>query len=213
MVREGRQVEVSSLLTSPMRTMLTRMLNGPVEASRQHRVTEALGRRGLAQPSAAQDVPGGWEITDAGRKLVSSEGGYAMGRIIQTGGSYGDLVGLTEAQYKALVVVLAASEYAASPAGYDPFVRLSTKTRSEYPWNLCVNAVAAAALEKHRIIVIRVVEIGNERYEKRVDVMPMASAARVHTRELRTEVEALVEALREAYRKNKEKYGSRGNAP
>lgn len=129
-----------------------------------------------------------------------------MKRVIITGPTYAETHFLTDPQYRAFLVVLAASEYLAGTRCYDPRVSISKDTSAEVPWHMRISSRVATALEKMKLIVVRVVETYPENYEKRADVTPLASRALDATHGLRAEVEAMVVVLREAQQKSSEDY-------
>lgn len=126
--------------------------------------------------------------------------------MIHAGASYADLVPLTEPQYRAFLVVLAASEYLAGTRCYDPRVRISKDTNADVPWNMRISGRVVLALERVKLIVTRVVETYPDNYEKRVDVTPLASRALDATPGLRDKVTTMVAVLRAAQQKSHEDY-------
>jgi hypothetical protein len=114
--------------------------------------------------------------------------------IVQTGPHYEDLHAVTHAQRAALIVLLAASEYDASPTGYTPRTRVSRDTRCARPWDLAVNAVAVGGLERAGLAVTRIGPTPGTAY---ADVTLGGAEALEHTPRLRAEVAAVVARLRE----------------
>jgi len=125
-----------------------------------------------------------------------------MSRVIHTGQHSSDIFSLTDAQYAALIVVLAASEYDANA----PRTCLSKETGGKAPWNMRINARVAAFLENKGLVCTRVVLLG-ERHEIRVDVTRTASAAFDHTPWLRAEVDAMVAELRARQQESTAEHG------